>query len=358
MNDQDLHHDSLIHDEAYWQALLQEDEQEAERKVRKDEKRPWQPDGAFTTEDEYQSFGEGKDILLAEGSRDLASSAIEDEEKDWQEVQEYFVSEQILEAPVTGYNRGGILVKLGNLQGFVPASHLLGMPRWVDDTERAAELAARVGTTMPVKIIELDRARNRVILSERAVSEEDEKGDMVLRSLAPGDVRRGRVSNLCDFGAFVDLGGIDGLIHVSELSWDRVEHPRDMLRSGDEVEVYVLEVDRSRRRIALSLKRLQPNPWDTVEQKYEIGQLVEGTVTNVVDFGAFVRVENGLEGLIHISELAEGNFLHPRNVVQEGDRVTVRILNIDGENHRLGLSLKQAWSRRDDEKPLYRNNQG
>jgi len=159
--------------------------------------------------------------------------------------------------------------------------------------------------------------------------------------LRKGDICEGRVTNLCDFGAFVDLGGLEGLIHISELSWGRVGHPRDLLTRGDVIKVYVMEVNQDRGRVALSLKRLQPDPWETVEQRYHVGQMVEGVITNVVDFGAFACVEEGLEGLIHVSELAEGQFLHPRNVVQEGEHVRARILNIDGRARRLGLSLRQ-----------------
>ena len=150
------------------------------------------------------------------------------------------------------------------------------------------------------------------------------------------------MTNLTTFGAFVDLGGVEGLIHISELSWDRVHHPSDVVHPGQQVETYVLGVNPEEGRIALSLKRLRPNPWSDVESRYYIGQLVDGEVTNVVSFGAFVRLEEGLEGLIHISELAEGSFLHPRNVVREGDMVRVRVLSIDGANQRLGLSLRQA----------------
>jgi len=153
---------------------------------------------------------------------------------------------------------------------------------------------------------------------------------------------RGRVRSLCDFGAFIDLGGIDGLVHISELSWQRIEHPRDVLRIGQEVELLVLNVDKEQRKVGLSLKRLEPDPWSTVEERYQVGALIQGTITNVVDFGAFVRIERGLEGLIHISELAEGNFLHPRNVVREGQTVTVRVLSVDGRNRRLALSLRRA----------------
>jgi len=248
----------------------------------------------------------------------------------------------ILELEVTGYNRGGLLVTLGGLRGFVPASQLLKPPRQADEEGRMAELASRVGEVLSLKIIELDRDRNRLILSERAANTEETQAEKLLAEICEGDIRRGRVTNLCSFGAFVDLGGIEGLIHISELSWGRVAHPSDVLKSGEEVEVYVLNVDRERRRIGLSLRRLKPDPWSTVEERYHVGQIVQGVITNVVSFGAFARLEEGLEGLIHISELAEGNFLHPRNVVKEGDVVTARIIHIDGKKHRLGLSLRQV----------------
>jgi small subunit ribosomal protein S1 len=155
-------------------------------------------------------------------------------------------------------------------------------------------------------------------------------------------VRRGYITNVCAFGAFVDLGGLEGLVHISEISWGRVNHPADVLKTGDAVEVYVISVDRGAKRVALSLKRLKPDPWATIRERYQFGQLISGTITNVVSFGAFMRVEDGVEGLIHVSELAEGQFLHPRNVVQEGDVVTARVLNIDSTQRRLGLSLRKA----------------
>ena len=158
--------------------------------------------------------------------------------------------------------------------------------------------------------------------------------------LKPGDIISGCVTNLCDFGAFVDLGGLEGLIHISELSWGRVGHPADTLERGQDIRVYILEVDRDGGRIALSVKRLRPDPWETVQERYQVGEMVEGTITNVVDFGAFACIEEGLEGLIHVSELAEGHFLHPRNVVNEGQKIRARILTIDGVARRLGLSLR------------------
>jgi small subunit ribosomal protein S1 len=167
---------------------------------------------------------------------------------------------------------------------------------------------------------------------------------LLLADLQPGQRRCGVVTTVCDFGAFIDLGGIEGLAHISEISWGRINHPSDVLRSGQNVEVHIMSVEREQRRVALSLKRLHPDPWVTVPQRYQLQQLVEGIVTTVVDFGAFVRLEEGVEGLIHISELAEGNFLHPRNVVHEHDTVRVRVLSIDVAHRRLGLSLRQVYN--------------
>jgi small subunit ribosomal protein S1 len=218
------------------------------------------------------------------------------------------------------------------------------MPRNLDPDERASELAGRIGEPVTVRLIEVDPQQGQLVFSERAATQPSSPSTDILRSLKPGDTCRGTVTNLTTFGAFVDLGGIEGLIHVSELSWERVRHPSDVLEPGQEVEVHVLGVNPGEERIALSLKRLRPDPWMEAGSRYQVGQLIEGTVTNVVNFGAFVRIEDGLEGLIHISELAEGNFLHPRNVVREGDVVQVRVLNIDPAKHRMGLSLRQAHS--------------
>ena len=262
-------------------------------------------------------------------------------ESDWQRAQEMLDKKTRIDLKVVGYNRGGLLVRFGQIQGFVPASQLQDLPKDLNSHMRQGEMARRVGAEMCLRIIELDKQRNRLIFSERAGIVEP-SGEVLLETLQPGDVRTGRVSSLCGFGAFVDLGGVEGFIHISEFSWGRVNHPSDLLKVGDEAEVYVLSVEPLQSRLSLSLKRLKPDPWTMIDRHYQVGRLVEGEVTNVVSFGAFVRVEEGMEGLIHISELAEGNFLHPRNVVKEGDSVTARIIRIDSANHRLGLSLRQV----------------
>lgn len=270
--------------------------------------------------------------------------AITEEAGVWDVWQTHFERGDILVGQVVDWNRGGLLVSVNQRHGFVPASHLVGMPRTSDAAQREDYLAAQVGRDLRLRIIELDKQRDRLVLSERACGITPKEELALLDRISPGDRCRGFISNICDFGVFVDLGGVDGLVHISELSWQRVNHPSEILRVGDEVEAYVLRVDREHKRIALSLKRLHPDPWARLEERYRVGQIVQGTITNVVSFGAFARVEEGLEGLIHISELAEGNFLHPRNVVQEGDVVLVRIISIDSANHRLGLSMRQAYS--------------
>ncbi len=265
-------------------------------------------------------------------------------EHDWRRVQQWQEEGRTIEAPVIDVNRGGVVVRVGQLRGFVPASHLErrpDLPRTQNPEQRFAPLK---GQTLKLKVLEVDRQRRRLVLSEKeATREEREKArETLLANLQEGDVRRGRVKSLTDFGAFVDLGGIDGLVHISELSWRHVKHPSEVVQVGDEVEVYVLNVDRENGRIGLSLRRLQPEPWETVLERYAIGQVVEGEVTKVMAYGAFVRLEDGIEGLVHVSEMADRYVGHPREVVREGDKVQVRILNIDPQARRIALSIKQA----------------
>ena len=259
----------------------------------------------------------------------------------WQCACEALDSGEHLQLLVTEFNRGGLLVRLGALSGFVPCSQLAGLPRSMSSQLRIQVLQERVGETLGLRVIEIDRDRGRLILSERAALESAGPREL-LDHLSPGDVRTGRVIQVRPFGAFVDLGGLEGLIHISELSWGWVSHPADMLRPGDEVQVYVIGVNRAEHKVALSLKRLTPDPWTLVDDRYSVGDLVEGMVTNVVSFGAFMQLEEGLEGLIHISELANGNFMHPRMVVREGGRVSARVLDIDSSKRRLALSLRQV----------------
>jgi small subunit ribosomal protein S1 len=261
---------------------------------------------------------------------------------DWDAVEAIYAADKTFELTVVGFNRGGLLVEWHTLRGFVPASQLVNVPGAPASQTYRQHMTTYLNQALTLRIIELDRHHNRLILSERAAQVRPGSRASVMDSLRPGDTALGRVTNLCDFGAFVDLGGVEGLIHISELSWGRVSHPRDLLKRGEEVRVFVMEVHRDAGRVALSIKRLQPDPWANIEARYQIGQMIEGVITNIVDFGAFASVEEGLEGLIHVSELAEGHFLHPRNVVREGDRIQARILNIDGRGRRLGLSLRET----------------
>lgn len=266
--------------------------------------------------------------------------------QDWIQAEKKRRSGETVEVPVLEANRGGLVVGFGQLRGFIPASQLGSSRRPRRRSGQARELPWQdaVGTTIWAKVIEVDRARNRLILSERAAEREQrrQERESLLAELQEGDRRRGIVRNICDFGAFVDLGGVDGLVHISELAWRRVEHPSEVVQEGQEVDVYVLGVDRERQRVALSMRRLEPEPWSLLEQMYQVGQVVEATITRLADFGAFALLDSGVEGLIHISELAPHHVNHPREVVQEGDVVWVRILRLEPERRRLALSLKQA----------------
>ncbi len=345
MSNGDLHPWEIPPDEGYWRALLAD----------VDRLSAYEPAPLDACEASEEVFRAPSGIpSLAEGvgeakesCQQLATRAVpripppEALAAEWERAEHLLQSKGRVELRVTGYNRGGLLVRFGSLQGFVPTSQLMELPDESEDDIRQAQLARRVGEVLCLRVIEIDRTRNRLILSERAAVNQHE-GLALLNSLAPGQVRTGRVNALCGFGAFVDLGGVEGFIHVSEFSWSRINHPADMLRVGDNIQVYVIDVQPAHQRVALSLKRLKPDPWSLVDQRYHVGDIVEGEVTNVVSFGAFVRLEEGVEGLIHVSELADGNFLHPRNVVKEGDRVRARVIRVDGAQHRLGLSLRQV----------------
>lgn len=265
----------------------------------------------------------------------------------WELAEKSYSLGDILQLRVVGCNRGGLLVDLGGLHGFVPASQLVSFPRNLTEEARAEELARYVNTTVRAKVIEFDRARNRLILSERIVNPPVSRADQLLAAIQPEQTREGTVRNITDFGAFIDLGGIEGLIHVSELSWEYVRHPSDVLTPGQQVQVYVLDVNREQRRIACSIKRLKPNPWQELAATLHPGDWIEGTITSIVPFGAFIRLPNGVEGLAHASQLAEGNFLHPHDVVSEGQHVRARVMEIDILHKRLRLSLRATDSSTD-----------
>lgn len=266
-------------------------------------------------------------------------------EQDWREAERLFKEQEIFGGVVAGYNKGGLIVRLGKVRGFVPTSQLtMPVGEEVPVEERKARM---VGKTIQLKVIELDRERNRLILSGRAAVRDlrRRRKEKLLEELNDGDIRTGVVSSLCDFGAFVDLGEADGLVHLSEIAWRRVAHPGEVLHVGQKVETYVLNVDRERKRIGLSLKRLTPDPWTMVNEQYKVGQLVEGTITKLVKFGAFACLAGtDIEGLIHVSELLEDHVGHPKEVVKEGDVLTLRIIRIDAARRRMGLSLKRVDS--------------
>lgn len=268
-------------------------------------------------------------------------------ERQWRIAEEQYKNNELLKAKVIDYNKGGLIVDVAGIRGFVPISQILNLKREEvasggESQETAAKLQSMKDKELQLKIIEINRARNRLILSERLAVQEwrQRRREELLDELKPGEVRKGVVSNLANFGAFVDLGGADGLVHISQLAWSRVNHPSEVLHVGQEVEVQVLSVDKEKKKIALSIKRAEVDPWTTVEQRYSPGQLVTGVVTKIAPFGAFARIEDGIEGLIHLSELTPG--VDPKTILHEGAQLQLRILRIDAERRRLGLSLRQV----------------
>src|SRR5450432_712034 len=256
-------------------------------------------------------------------------------EKAWRRIEAAAESGDPVNGRVIEVVKGGLILDLG-VRGFLPASLV--------DIRRVQDLDEFLGQELRAKVIELNRSRNNVVLSRRAVLEDErkEQRQQILDKLQPGDVVEGQISNIVDFGAFVDLDGMDGLIHISELSWSHVNHPSEVLEIGQTVQVKVLDIDRDRQRISLGLKQTQNDPWQQVLESYGEGDVVEGRVTKVVTFGAFVEILPGVEGLVHISELAQHHVENPREVVAQGDPVNVLILEIDGERRRLSLSLKRV----------------
>jgi small subunit ribosomal protein S1 len=268
-------------------------------------------------------------------------------EQQWRIAEDQYKNGELLKARVIDYNKGGLIVDVSGIRGFVPISQILNLKREEvaaggNNQETAAKLQSMKDKELQLKIIEINRARNRLILSERLAVQEwrQRRREELLDELKPNEVRRGVVSNLANFGAFVDLGGADGLVHISQLAWSRVNHPSEVLKVGQEVEVQVLSVDKDKKKIALSIKRAEVDPWTTVEQRYTPGQVVTGVVTKIAPFGAFARIEDGIEGLIHQSELTPG--MDPKANLHEGQQLQLRILRIDAERRRLGLSLRQA----------------
>ena len=271
-------------------------------------------------------------------------------ERKWRSMQEQFEAGLIIEAPVIDHNKGGLIVDCG-IRGFVPISQIVDFPRRPQNDQprdAAQEIAEKlqpfVGRKLRLKILEVNRKANRLILSEKVALYEErrEKRDELFSSLQVGQKVTGTVRSIAPFGVFIDLGGIDGLVHKSELSWNKVNNPEAGYKVGDEVEAEVIDINHERGRISLSIRRLQPDPWHSTVADFKVGDVIDGTVTKLVNFGAFVRVRDGLEGLIHISELSHQRVAHPGDVVHEGQQLKLKIISLDSERHRLGLSLKQA----------------
>ncbi|MCC6260903.1 MAG: S1 RNA-binding domain-containing protein [Anaerolineales bacterium] len=269
------------------------------------------------------------------------------EQTSWENVEKMVSDETVIDSKVVGFNKGGIIVSVGSLRGFVPSSQF-SQTRRAQSTGDTPEQRWQkmIGQPISVRIIEVDRERRRLILSERAANTESRSSmkDRVISELEEGKVYTGRVTSLADFGAFVNINGADGLVHLSELSWDRIQHPKEILEVGQEIQVKVINVDREKKRIGLSIRALQDDPWKTRVEKFSVGQLVEGVITRLTKFGAFARLEGDIEGLIHISELSENRVEHPKEVLHEGDVKTLRVIRIDSEQHRVGLSLRKVDS--------------
>lgn len=265
------------------------------------------------------------------------------EQKDWTRAEELIDQDETLELTVCGYNKGGLLVQFGQLEGFVPNSHVPDLRYSGAHAEMESRKAKRVGETLLVKVLEVDQQRRRLIFSAKAAHKEQRRRR--LQNLEVGSIISGRVANIVNYGAFVDIGGgVSGLLHVSEIAWHRVEHPSKILTVGEELDVEIQNVDVDRERVSLSRKAVIPNPWDTIEQRHNIGDLIEGRVTNIEDFGAFVEVQKGVVGLVHVSEIDIYGPATIHDIIQPGDEVLVRIIDIDPYEERLSLSLRRVTS--------------
>ena len=269
------------------------------------------------------------------------------EAESWEKAEEVMKEKEAFTDKVVGYNRGGLLVSFDKLRGFVPTSQLSYSRRMELSGENAEKrFGEMIGEEITLQIIEVDQERRRLIFSEKAASHEtrDTIRDKIIEGLEVGDIKTGRVTSLADFGAFVNINGADGLVHLSEISWDRIRHPGDELKVGQEVQVQVISIDEEKRHIGLSIRRLKEDPWQDQIKSLKVGQLVEAKITRLTKFGAFAMLDSGIEGLIHISELSEEHIGHPKEILHENDKVTLRIIKIEPESHRIGLSLRRVES--------------
>ena len=304
--------------------------------------------------DEFAKFEVGKEIPVYvlnpedQNGNVVLSYVRAREEQDWLQVESLMMSGDAFDSKIIGYNKGGLIVPIGSLRGFVPTSQVSILRRSDagGETTPDQKWAKMVGGPIKVKVIEVDRERHRLILSERSALQETRETlkERLLDELKPGATRKGRVTSLADFGAFVNIDGADGLVHLSEISWEHIQHPNEVLKVGQEVQVKVISVDKDKKRIGLSIRQLLPDPWLKKVESIKEGQLVEGTITHLTKFGAFARLGDDLEGLIHISELSENRINHPKEVLKEGDVRALRVLKIDPERRRIGLSLRRVDS--------------
>ena len=259
---------------------------------------------------------------------------------DWDQVKALYDRDEVVDLTVHGYNRGGLLVQGAGIQGFVPISHLVEMPSNAAEEERRQMLAGYIGRSLCLKVIECEPSQERIVLSERAALAGEGRRKVLFQQLRPGEMVSGTVTNVTEFGVFVDLGGVEGLIHVSELSWGRVQHPADVLQIGQTIQTQVLSITEESSRVALSLKRLYANPWETLIKRYKPGDVVPASITTIMRFGAFAKLEEGVEGLIHISSInLPVGVKDLENILHTGQNVQVRILHIEVERRRLGLGL-------------------
>ena len=279
----------------------------------------------------------------SEGNLILSASQARQNE-DWKRAEEIMNDDTLWSGEITDANKGGLIMPFGYLRGFIPASHVVDLPRGLKEEDRLTHLQKLIGMEMTIKVIEVNRKRRRLVFSQLDAEQENRlaRKEALLRELAEGNSRQGVVSGLCDFGAFVDLGGADGLIHISELAWHRVRHPSQIVEIGEQVEVYILNLDAEGKRIGLSLKRLQPNPWSLIDEMYHIGQLVTGVISRIESFGAFVSLEPGIEALLHVSQMARNPKESPLRHFYEGQKLLLRIISIESKKQRLGLSVREV----------------
>ncbi|MFN8467701.1 MAG: S1 RNA-binding domain-containing protein [Caldilineaceae bacterium] len=309
-----------------------------------------QSDLARLDPDFVKSLREGQtvDVVIAKQPEDdgvfLLSMADAMQQRDWLIAQQLLESGEITSHRVRSFNKGGLTVEFNHLHGFVPASHILDMPRSLTEDQRREEFEARIGQEMRLKVIEVDPKRRRLVMSQMLAEREYRSAmkEDLFKKIAVGDVVKGVVRSMRPFGAFVDIGGVDGLLHVSEIGFGAINHPREVLSVGQEVTVQVIRIDPESQRVALSRKRLLANPWEGIEQRYQIGMIVPATITRIADFGAFAQIEPGVEGLIHISEIADIAVAEPLKTVRPGDKVQAKVLRVDPKRQRIGLSLRQA----------------